>query len=53
MASLLVQYFEYLKPVDASEDVVTRPNEGIRPSLGLAMERNPEIDWSKGRLTAL
>jgi len=45
--------FEYLKPVDESEVLVSRPNEGIRPSLGLAMARNPEIDWSNGRLTAL
>ena len=44
MASLLVQYFEYLKPVDKSEVLVSRPNEGIRPSLGLAMiyGENPE-----------
>jgi len=53
MARLLVQYFEYLKPVDKSEVVVSRPNEGIRPSLALAVARNPEIDLSKGRLTAL
>jgi len=53
MARLLVQYFEYLKPVDKSEVLVSRPNEGIRPSHGLAMTRNPEIDWSTGRLTAL
>jgi len=53
MARLLVQYFEYLKPVDKSEVLVSRPNEGIRPSLGLAMARNPEIDCCNGRLTAL
>jgi len=53
MASLLVQYFEYLKPVDKSEVLVSRPNEGIRPTLGLAMARNPEIDCCNGRLTAL
>jgi len=29
------------------------PNEGVRPSLGLAMARNPEIDCCKGQLTAL
>jgi len=53
MARLLVQYFEYLKQVDKSEVLVSRPNEGIRPSLGLAMARNPEIDCCNGRLTAL
>jgi len=53
MARLLVQYFEYLKLVDKSEVLVSHPNEGIWPSLALAMARNPEIDWSKGRLTAL
>jgi len=35
LASLLVQYFEYLKLVDKSEVLVSRPNEGIRPSLAL------------------
>jgi hypothetical protein len=53
MARLLVQYFEYLKPVDKSEVLVSRPNEGIRPSLGLAMARNPGIDCTNGRLRAL
>jgi hypothetical protein len=53
MARLLVEYFEYLKPVDKSEVLVSRPNEGIRPSLGLAMTTNPEIDGSKSELTAL
>jgi len=53
MATLFVQYFEYLKPVDKSEVSVSRPNEGIRPSLGLAMARNPEIDCCNVRLTAL
>jgi len=53
LARLLVQYFEYLKQVDKSEVLVSRPNEGIQPSLGLAMARNPEIDCSNGRLTAL
>jgi len=53
MARLLVQYFEYLKPVDKSEVLVSRHNEGIRPSLGLAMARNPKIDCCNGRLTAL
>jgi hypothetical protein len=28
-ASLLVQYFEYVKPVDESQVIVSRPNEGI------------------------
>jgi len=53
MARLLVQYFEYLKPVDKSEVLVSCPNEGIQPRLGLAMARNAEIDCSNGRLTAL
>jgi len=53
VSRLLVQYFEYLEPVDKSEVLVSRPNEGIRPSLGLAMARNPEIDCCNGRLTAL
>jgi len=53
MASLLVQYFEFLKPVDKSEVLVSRPKERIQPSLGLAMARNPEIDCSNGRLAAL
>jgi len=53
MARLLVQYFEYLKPVDKSEVFVSRPNEGIRHSLGLATARNPEIDCSNSQLTAL
>jgi len=48
MARLLVQYFEYLKPVDESEVFVSRSNEGIPPSLGLAMARNPEIDCCNG-----
>jgi len=49
MARLLVQYCEYFKPVDKSEVLVSRPNEGIRPGLGLAMARNPEIDCCNGR----
>ena len=52
-ASFLVQYFEYLEPVGESEVVVSRPNEGIRTSLGLGMARISEIDWSKGQLTAV
>ena len=53
MASLLVHYFQYHKLVDKSEVLVSRPNEGIRPSLGLAMAGNPEIDCCNGPLTAL
>jgi len=53
MARLLVQYFEYLKPVDKLVVLVSRPNEAIRPSLGHGMARNPEIDCSNCRLTAL
>jgi len=51
--SLLVQYYEYLEPVDESEVLVSCPIEGILPTLGLAMARNPEIDCSNSRLTAL
>jgi len=53
-ASLLVQYFENLKPGDNSE-VVVIPMKAYDLLLGLPWftARNPEIDWSKGRLTAL
>jgi hypothetical protein len=53
-ASLLVQYFEHLKPVDESEDLVV-PMKAYDLVLGLPWfkARNPEIDWTKGRLTAL
>jgi len=53
IAILLVLYCEYPKPVDKSEVLVSCPTEGVRPIPGLGMTRNPEIDWSKGRLTAL
>jgi hypothetical protein len=53
-ASLLVQYFEHLKPVDKSEVLVV-PMKAYDLVLGLPWfkARNPEIDCTKGRLTAL
>jgi len=53
-ASLLVQYFEHLKLVDESEVVVV-PIKAYDLVLGLPWfkARNLEIDWTKGRLTAL
>jgi hypothetical protein len=53
-ASLLVQYFEHLKPVDESEVLVV-PMKAYDLVLGLPWfkERNPEIDWTNGRWTAL
>jgi len=53
-ASLLVQYFEHLKPVDESEVLVV-PMKAYDLILGLPWfkARNPEIDWTKGRLAAL
>jgi hypothetical protein len=53
-ASLLVQYFEHLKPVDESEVLVV-PMKAYDLVLGLPWfkARNPEIDWTKGRMTAL
>jgi len=53
-ASLLVQYFEHLKPVDESEVLVV-PMNAYDLVLGLPWfkARNPEIDWTKGQLTAL
>jgi hypothetical protein len=53
-ASLLVQYFELLKPVGESEITVV-PMSAYDLVLGLArfMARNPEIDWNKGPLTSL
>jgi hypothetical protein len=50
----LVQYFEHLKPVDESE-VLFVPMKAYDLVLGLPWfkARNPEIDWTKGRLTAL
>jgi len=53
MARLLVQCLEFLELVEKLEVLVSRPNEGIRPSLGLAMARNLGIDRCNGRLTAL
>jgi len=46
--------FEHLKPVDKSEVLVV-PMKVYDLVLGLPwfMVRNPQIDWSKGRLTAL
>jgi hypothetical protein len=53
-ASLLVQYFEHLEPVDELEVLVV-PMTAYNLVLGLPWikVRNPEIDWTKGRLTAL
>jgi len=52
-ASLLPQYVEYLEPDDESEVLVV-PMKAYDLVLGLAWfkARNPEIDWSKGRLSA-
>jgi hypothetical protein len=53
-ASHLVQYFEHLKPVNESEGLVV-PMKTHDLVLGLPWlkARNPEIDWTKGQLTAL
>jgi len=53
-ASLLVQYVEHLKPVDESEVLVVSI-KAYDLVLGLPWfkARNTEIDWTKGRLTAL
>jgi len=53
-ASLLVEYFEHLKPVDKSEVSVV-PMKPYHLVLGLPWfkARNPEIECTKGRLTAL
>ena len=53
-ASLLVQYFEHLKPVDESEVLVV-PMKAYDLVLGLTWfkARNPENDKTKGQLTAL
>jgi len=50
----LVQYFEHLKPVDKS-DVLALPMKEYYLVLGFPSfnTRNPEIDWTKGPLTAL
>jgi len=52
--SLLVQYFEHLKPVDELEVLVV-PMKAYDLVLRLPWfkARNPEIDWTKGQLTAL
>jgi hypothetical protein len=52
-ATLLVQYFEQLKPFDESE-VVVIPMKAYNLVLGLPWveARNAEIDWIKRRLTA-
>jgi hypothetical protein len=49
----LVQYFEHFKPVDKSEDLVD-PMIAYDLVLGLPWfkGRNPEIDCTKGQLTA-
>jgi hypothetical protein len=53
-ASLLIQDFEHFKPVDELEDLVV-PMKAYDLVLGLPWfkARNPEIDMTKGRLTAL
>ena len=53
-ASLLVQYFKHLKPVDKSE-VLVIPMKAYDLVQGLPWfkGRNPEIDWTKSPLTAL
>jgi hypothetical protein len=53
-ASLFVQYFEHLKRVNESE-VLVLPMKAYDLLLGLPRfnARNPEIAWTKGRLTAL
>ena len=52
MTRLLVQYFDYIKPVDISEVQVSHPKEGIRPGLRLAMASHLEMDCSNDILTA-
>jgi hypothetical protein len=53
-ASLFVPYWEHLKPVDESEVlVVSMKAYDLVLGLPWFMARNPEIDWTKGRLTAL
>ena len=52
--SLLVMYFEHLQLVDQSEVLVV-PMKAYDLVLGLPWfkVRDPEIDWTQGRLTAL
>jgi len=53
-ASLLVQYFEHLKPVDEWEVLVV-PMKAYDPVLCLPWFKatNPEIDWTNDRFRAL
>jgi len=53
-ASLLVQYFEHVKPVDESEVFIV-PMKAYVLVLGLPwfMARNTDNNWAKGQLTAL
>jgi len=53
-ASLMVQYFEHLKPVDESEVLVV-PKQAYELVLGLPWCKvmNLEIDWTKGQLTPM
>jgi len=52
--SISVQYVEHLAPVDKPEVLIV-PMKAYDLVLGLLwfMARNPEIDWSRGRLTGL
>jgi hypothetical protein len=53
-ASHLVQYFAHLEPVDESEVlVVPMKSYGRVLSLPWCKARNPEIDWTNGRLTVM
>jgi hypothetical protein len=54
MASLLVEHFEHLEPVDESKDLVV-PIKTHDLVLGMPWfkVRNPAICWSKDQLTAL
>jgi hypothetical protein len=53
-ASLWVQDFEHLKPVDELEAfVVPMKAYDLVPRLPWFEARNREINWTKGRLTAL
>jgi hypothetical protein len=52
--SISVQYFEHLAPVDEPGALIV-PMKAYDLVLGLPWfkGRNPEIDWSRGRLTAV
>jgi len=53
-ASLLVPYFEHLKQVDRSEVLlVAMKVYDLVMGLLWVKARNPELDWTKGPLTAL